>query len=209
MMEKQQKQQQQQRQPEQRAKATAATKEATTGAATKGAAAKRTNIYDLPPEIICEIAKYNPASSAKLGLTCKAFNKILEKELKENQEAFNHNKDVYERIEGLQQYRNEIAANFLMMPDWISQEEYREIMKDVSKRYEKLVKQRKCINCKRLSKDMSKRIVYYTFYTENICNDCAHLCFNVDPIRINKIGPEKKKGKGRKKRNTNNNNNNN
>jgi len=177
------------------------------GAATKEAA-KRTNIYDLPPEIICEIAKYNPASSAKLGLTCKAFNKILEKELKENQEAFNHNKDVYERIEGLQQYRNEIAANFLMMPDWISQEEYREIMKDVSKRYEKLVKQRKCINCKRLSKDMSKRIVYYTFYTENICNDCAHLCFNVDPIRINKIGPEKKKRKGKKKRNNNNNNNN-
>jgi hypothetical protein len=176
------------------------------GAATKEAA-KRTNIYDLPPEIICEIAKYNPASSAKLGLTCKAFNKILEKELKENQEAFNHNKDVYERIEGLQQYRNEIAANFLMMPDWISQEEYREIMKDVSKRYEKLVKQRKCINCKRLSKDMSKRIVYYTFYTENICNDCAHLCFNVDPIRINKIGPEKKKRKGKKKRNNNNNNN--
>jgi len=175
------------------------------GAATKEAA-KRTNICDLPPEIICEIAKYNPASSAKLGLTCKAFNKILEKELKENQEAFNHNKDVYERIEGLQQYRNEIAANFLMMPDWISQEEYREIMKDVSKRYEKLVKQRKCINCKRLSKDMSKRIVYYTFYTENICNDCAHLCFNVDPIRINKIGPEKKKRKGKKKRNNNNNN---
>ena len=161
------------------------------------------SIHDLPAEIIYEIGKYNPASSAKLGLTCKAFNKILEKELKENQKVFKHNKSIYRKIEGIEQHRNDIVSNFLMMPGWITQEEYRDIMKNLSDSYENLVKQRKCINCKRLSKDMSKRIVYYTFYTENICNDCAHLCFNVDPIRINKMPPEKKK------RNTNNNNNNN
>ena len=46
---------------------------------------------DLPAEIICEVAKYNPISAAKLAQTCKNFNKILEKQLKENQEIVNHN----------------------------------------------------------------------------------------------------------------------
>jgi len=125
------------------------------GAATKEAA-KRTNICDLPPEIICEIAKYNPASSAKLGLTCKAFNKILEKELKENQKAFKHNENIYRMIEDVEEHKNDIAVNSLMMPGWITEEEYRSIMKNLNDSYENLVKQRKCINCKRMSPEKKK-----------------------------------------------------
>jgi len=164
------------------------------------------SIHNLPAEIICEIAKYNPISATKLAQTCKNFNKILEKQLKENQEIVNHNKNIYRRLEAIDQRRNDIATKYMMM-GCITDQEFKYIMKNLDDSYEKLIKQRKCIICKRLSKDMSKRINYYTFYTENVCNDCAHLCFNVNPIRINKTGPEKKKGKGKKKRNTNNNNN--
>jgi hypothetical protein len=71
-----------------------------------------------------------------------------------------------------------------------------------------------------MSKDMSKIMINLTFYTQNICNDCAHVCFNVKPITVNKMDLEEngkgkngkgKKGKGKndkgkKKRNTNNNN---
>jgi len=175
-----------------------------------------TTINNLPAEIICEIAKYNPASSAKLGLTCKTFNKILEKELKENQKVFNHNKKIYKSLDVIEYRRNEIANKFLAVPYWITQREYNYIMKNLDDDEEKLVMERKCINCKRMSKDMSKIMINLTFYTQNICNDCAHVCFNVKPITVNKMDLEEndkgkndkgKKGKGKKKRNTNNNNN--
>jgi len=165
-----------------------------------------TSINNLPAEIISEIAKYNPGSSMKLGLTCKNFNKILEKQLKENQEIVNHNKNIYRNLEYIEQRRNDIATKYMMIPGCISERVYKLVMKNLDDTEEKLLKERKCINCKRMSKDMSKNIIYYTFYTENVCNDCAHLCFNVKPVTINKIG-SKKKNKGKKKRNTKNNNN--
>jgi len=167
-------------------------------------------INNLPAEIICEIAKYNPASSAKLGLTCKAFNKILEKELKENQDIFNHNKNIYRNIGYINERRNDLFRDYVTYQGFMSKEDFKYEMKNLEKTERKLVKERKCINCKRKSKDMSKIIINLTFYTENICNDCAHLCFNVKPITLNKMDLEEngkgKKGKGKKKRNTNNNN---
>jgi len=138
-------------------------------------------INDLPFEIISEIVKCAPGSAAKLGLTCKTFNKILEKELKENQEVFKHNKSIYRKIEGIEQHHNDIGANFLMMPGWISEWEYKNIMKILDDRERKLVEERQCINSKRFSKDISKNGF---FYTENVCNDCAHLCFNVEKKNI-------------------------
>jgi len=168
---------------------------------------------DLPFEIISEIVKCAPGSAAKLGLTCKTFNNILEKELKENQEVFKHNKSIYRNLDVIGQRRIDILTKYMtMIPGRISDWEFTAIMKNLDDGEEKLLKEIKCINCKRMRKDMRKGVIYHIFYTENICNDCAHLCFNVNPVRINKIGPEKKKGKKKgkgKKKHTNNTNNNN
>jgi len=165
-----------------------------------------TSINNLPAEIISEIAKYNPGSSMKLGLTCKNFNKILEKQLKENQDIFNHNKNIYGKLEYIEQRRNDLLTDYLTIPGFISKEEYKIVMKDLDDYEKTLLKERKCINCKRMSKDVSKNLIYYTFYTENVCNGCAHLCFNVEKNNFNKSSPVKK-SKGKKKRNTKNNNN--
>ena len=162
---------------------------------------------DLPAEIICEIAKYNPGSSMKLGLTCKNFNKILEKQLKENQDIINHNKNIYRNLGYIEQRRNDLLTDYLTLPGFMNKEDYKIIMEDLDDTEREILNKRKCINCKRMSKDMSKNLIYYTFYTENVCNDCAHLCFNVEKNNFNKSSPIKKR-KGKKKRNTKNNNNN-
>jgi len=138
------------------------------------------SINNLPAEIISEIASYDPRFKAK-----------LEKLFMDNKEIIKNNKDVYGRLKYIHQRRNDLAL-MMMVPGYISKEEYTHIMNDLDNYEEKMVKERKCINYKKMSKDMSKDRIYYTFYRENICDECATKYFVV-------------KNNDKKKQNTNNN----
>ena len=133
-----------------------------------------TSNNNLPAEIISEIASYDPRFKAK-----------LENLFTENQKIIKHNKDVYSRLEYIHQRRNDLAS-MMMMPGYIDKEEYKEVMEDFDNYEEKMLKERKYINCKRKSKDMSKKRIYYTFYTENICDECATKYFTVKKSKDNK-----------------------
>jgi hypothetical protein len=65
---------------------------------------KSLNITDLPAEIICEIAKYTPASTLKLGMTCKTFHNILKKELDEASKIMINNNNIDKKHDELKEY---------------------------------------------------------------------------------------------------------
>jgi ribonuclease D len=95
-----------------------------------------TSNNNLPAEIISEIASYDPRFKAK-----------LEKLFMDNQEIIKHNKNVYGKLEYIDQRGNDLAS--MIVPGYIDKEEYKEVMEDLDNYEEKMLKERKCINCKR------------------------------------------------------------
>jgi len=125
-------------------------------------------INDLPAEIICEIAKYDPASSMKLGLTCKNFNGILQKDLKKIQKIAEYNKKL-EKVEWaignlLELYEEKMDENEFM--------DFWDIMSNVHDNAQ-------CINCRRF-----KREIGDGFHTRYVCGKCAYRVFNDSELKV-------------------------
>jgi hypothetical protein len=115
------------------------------------------SINNLPAEIICEIAKYNPGSTMKLALTCKEFNNILKKELNKIHGIVKNNNKIYKVVNELKNVRKGKRINLERLSYLINLEI-------------KLVPTLRCINChKYKGKNMEP------FIDKHYCFDCFNL----------------------------------
>jgi len=125
-------------------------------------------ITKLPPEMILEIAKHDPAITCKLALTCKEINGDLQGQLNQIRKIIERNNKLYDVEKSL---GNLIAERGFYM----NQTELKKIINIIVSGI--IFDDAQCINCGKFKRERK------IFYTEHVCIRCAHKVYN-DPNLI-------------------------
>jgi hypothetical protein len=125
-------------------------------------------ITKLPPEMILEIAKHDPAITCKLALTCKEINGDLQGQLNQIRKIIERNNKLYDVEKSL---GNLIAERGFYM----NQTELKKIINIIVSGI--IFDDAQCINCGKFKRERK------IFYTEHVCIRCAHKVYN-DPDLI-------------------------
>jgi len=125
-------------------------------------------IMELPPEMILEIAKHDPAITCKLALTCKEINGDLQGQLNQIRKIIERNNKLYDVEKSL---GNLIAERGFYM----NQTELKKIINIIVSGI--IFDDAQCINCGKFKRERK------IFYTEHVCIRCAHKVYN-DPDLI-------------------------